>query len=532
MICRSIRVSAIALIAFVSLSGCMSVIDNMVLADMDPASRKLVETHRLGENFKNATDAQAVRTIQTARNPELVTLGGVIGIWEQRPALIDAALARGMNLNQGIPNRLLLSYPKEDLMAPGPLNAAYLIGTPPSMTQLIDERAVVSAAMLVRDLQTFDRLIQAGAVYNPATLNATLKTATVFGNTPILSERLLQMGAELSPELIFSVASQGSAEMLSWVLSQGIDPNSRLSTPGDRRQHTGLEGITLYSYAENITPLFSLPGYTPDTPSRQRAIDMARLLIQAGAEVNATATFSYSISEDQPISGWTPLHAYSMTQHQPYGNPDLVAYLISVGANTQALNSHGQTPAQVTGMVDRVTQQMMTLADQRKRQREQREAQARQQSQTADSGNLFGQAMAIAGLATVGAAASNAGVDSSAVMQIVGGGIADVMTEGRAGGIQQAQQQIQQQQQQQSRSQASNQTTAALPPAPGFQTETYRVSCPSGVSNDIPLHYRTQQCRSAMIDFAQAYSCNDYRRFEQVHAACERACGSVNCLQE
>jgi hypothetical protein len=538
MASRLIRFPGILLAATLSLSGCVAVMDNIVMSGMDDQTRQLVATHRLGETFQGATDAQAVQTITRSRNPEQITLGAVIGIWDQRPALLEAALSRGLDPNQPIPNRLLVSYPQSDFTRPSPLAAAYALMPPPPMTQLIDHRAQVTPTMLVRDIASFERLVAAGADYNRETLNAALRIATVFAETPQLAERLLHMGGDLTaslhpeiPPMIFSVASVGQPQMMSWLLTQGFDPNSRFSTPANRRVHSSLEGVSIHSYLLDATPLYFLPGYTPDTRSRQRAVEMARVLINAGADINATATFSYSVPDDQPIADWTPLHTYHMPLNQPYGNPDLVNFLISMGANPQALTSRGQAPEQVTGMMERTLQQVATLDSQHRREREQRAAQAKQQQQT-DSGNLFGQAIAIAGLATVGTAASNAGVDSSAVMQIVGGGIADVMTEGRAGGIQQAQQQLQQQQATQTNTAARSNTTAALAPAPGFQTETYRVTCPSGVSNDIPLHYRTQQCRTAMIDFARTYSCNDYKRFDQVHAACESACGSVNCLQE
>ncbi|MCW4629484.1 hypothetical protein [Marinomonas rhodophyticola] len=253
---------------------------------------------------------------------------------------------------------------------------------------------------------------------------------------------------------------------------------------------------------------------------------MAKVLIDAGANVNTTATFSYSIQNDQPIAGWTPLHTYHMHLNHTYGNPELVNFLITKGANPQALTSTAQTPAQVTGLMERTQQQIVALDDQRRRQQEQQTAQAKQQEQT-DSGNVFGKVIAITGLTAVGAAASNTGVDSSSVVDIVGSGIADIMTDGRAGGIQQAQQR----QQAQANTATQNNTVPSITSA-SFQTESYRVSCPSGVSNDIPLRYKTQQCRTAMIDFATAYSCNDYQRFEQVHTACDQACGSVNCLQE
>lgn len=530
MVYRLINVTVILLFVMLSISGCS-------MSGLDAQTRQYAALYQLGEPFKDATDVQAVKIINTSRNSEQITLGGVIGLWERRPTLLDAALSKGFQPNQPIPNRLFISYPQNDFTKPSPLSAAYALMPLPPIGSAIDNRAQITPAMLARDMASFERLVKAGANYDPITLNTALKVATIYGENPQLAEHLLRLGADLNADLnpnitpiVFSLASQGNPQMMQWLLAQGTDPNSRFSTPADRRYYNLPGGTTLYNYLLNATPLYFLPTYTPDTSSQQRAIGMAKVLVDAGANVNTKATFSYNVLNDKPISNWTPLHTYHMHLNQTYGNPELVNFLIAKGANPQALTSTAQTPAQVTGLMERTQQQIVALDNQRRRQKEQQTAQAKQQEQT-NSGNVFGKVIAITGLTAVGAAASNTGVDSSSVAQIVGGGIADIMTDGSAGGIQQAQQ-AQQRQQTQPNTATQNNTSTSLKPVANFQTETYRVNCPSGVSNDIPLRYKTQQCRTAMIDFAKAYSCNDYQRFEQVHAACDQACGSVNCLQE
>ncbi|MDP5056624.1 MAG: hypothetical protein NWP51_07110 [Marinomonas hwangdonensis] len=532
MVSRFLPYRAIVLSMTLLLSGCTTLMDNMVMADLDEQSRQYYTLSKFGDPFKNASDAQAVRLITRSQNTDQITLGAIIGLWDQRPALLEAALSKGLAPNQPIPNRLFISYPQNDFLKPSPLSAVYQLMPAPQPSLTIDNRAQITPAMLVRDLASYEKLVAAGATYHADTLNAALKIATVYGQTPDLAEHLIHLGADLNailhpeiPPLIHAVAGHGSPERMAWLLNQGADPNRRFSTPVNHRYYYYPTGTALYSYLLDATPLYFVPTYTPDTSSRQRAVEMARILIDAGADTNATATFSYSIQNDQPIAGWTPLHTYHMHLNQTYGNPELVNFLIAKGANPQALTSTAQTPAQVTGLMERTQQQIVALDDQRRRQQEQQNAQAKQQEQT-NSGNLFGKAMAITGLTSVGVAASKAGIDSASVIDIVSGGIADVMTEGRAQGLQKTQPQTASSQPKR----VSNNTTL-LPPAPGFQTETYRVSCPSGVSNDIPLHYRTQQCRAAMIDFATAYSCNEVNRFEQVHAACDQACGSVSCLQ-
>ena len=538
MVSRFLPYRAIMLSMTLLLSGCTTLVDNMVMADLDEQSRQYYTLFKLGEPFKNASDAQAVRLITRSQNTDQITLGAIIGLWDQRPALLEAALSKGLSPNQPIPNRLFISYPQNDFLKPSPLSAVYQLMPMQQPSLTIDNRAQITPAMLVRDLASYEQLVAAGATYHSDTLNAALKIATVYGQTPDLAEHLIRLGADLNailhpeiPPLIHAVASQGSPERMTWLLDQGADPNTTFSTPDNRRLLNRLNDTPMYSYMLNVTPIHSLPSYTPDTKSRQRAVDMAKVLLDAGADVNAKATYSYSVPNDQPLSDWTPLHTYHLILDKPYGNPDLINFLISMGADPNALTDTGKTPAQVTGLTDQTLNQVAVLDAQRERERKARTAQIKQQQtqpvKQTNSGNLFGKAMAITGLTSVGVAASKAGIDSASVIDIVSGGIADVMTDGRAGGLQKAQQQTAS-----SQSKNVSNNTTPLTPAPGFQTETYRVSCPSGVSNDIPLHYRTQQCRTAMIDFATAYSCNEVNRFEQVHAACDQACGSVNCLQE
>jgi len=67
--------------------------DNMVMADLDEQSRQYYTLSKFGDSFKNASDAQAVRLITRSQNTDQITLGAIIGLWDQRPALLEAALS-------------------------------------------------------------------------------------------------------------------------------------------------------------------------------------------------------------------------------------------------------------------------------------------------------------------------------------------------------------------------------------------------------------------------------------------------------
>lgn len=64
-----------------------------------------------------------------------------------------------------------------------------------------------------------------------------------------------------------------------------------------------------------------------------------------------------------------------------------------------------------------------------------------------------------------------------------------------------------------------------------YRSETVRVSCPSGASSSIPLSYRTQQCKSAMIFFAETYACNRIDDMQRATARCTSACGNAQCRE-
>jgi hypothetical protein len=64
------------------------------------------------------------------------------------------------------------------------------------------------------------------------------------------------------------------------------------------------------------------------------------------------------------------------------------------------------------------------------------------------------------------------------------------------------------------------------------RSDQVTITCPqSGVSSTIPLSYKTEGCRSAMINFAKVYACNMIDDMASAGAACQSACGHPQCLE-
>ncbi|WP_162917701.1 hypothetical protein [Dongia deserti] len=67
--------------------------------------------------------------------------------------------------------------------------------------------------------------------------------------------------------------------------------------------------------------------------------------------------------------------------------------------------------------------------------------------------------------------------------------------------------------------------------AESYQQDQVTITCPSGVSSTIPLSYKTQACREAMITFAKVYSCNMIDDMNAAASACQGACGNPQCRE-
>lgn len=508
----------------------------------DPGLTRNLATMEAGTTLRAQDDRQAVASIAGLTDSATLTAAALVGLWEDRPALVAAALDRGLDPNRPIPVDTLLHYPSDGgLMVP--LQVAIMLDRERGI-----DGAVVAPRSLARSSDALDALIAGGARYDDArALDEALYVAVAFGRDVALAERLRAMGGRLDAPppprgtpVLFSAALFAEPEILAWALAQGLDPNTRLSVPSNLGRSETHQGVRVYQYYDQLTPLHYVASGGMTAEDRRRLTANARALIAAGADVNAPAVYAHSIGNDRRMSGWTPLHAAYAALQGPTANPDLVALLESAGADPEARTSTGETPRQVAGMTAALNDQVVERLTRRP---------AASPSRSGGSGrsdaDMFGQMMAAAGMMAVTAGALGSGMDSGTAAMVGGAGMLDILTDGQAGATaavtqqarqaQQARQQTQQQQArpvQPSRTSISPSAAAASAAAAGLQHESYTVSCPSGVTNAIPLSFRTQQCRSAMINLATVYSCNDFNNFESAHATCQAACGSPNCLQD
>ncbi len=140
----------------------------------------------------------------------------------------------------------------------------------------------------------------------------------------------------------------------------------------------------------------------------------------------------------------------------------------------------------------------------------------------------MGQIFAIAaGAAVIGAS----DISEAAKIEVAGALTADVI--GNTGGTNMAslQSSFAQRAQSVSSGNTGNTSSSSSAGGNGITVEQVPISCPdTGVSNTIPVPYRTQICRRAAIDFATTYACNKLDQ-ERVARNCEAACGNSQCLQ-
>lgn len=146
---------------------------------------------------------------------------------------------------------------------------------------------------------------------------------------------------------------------------------------------------------------------------------------------------------------------------------------------------------------------------------------------TRNSGLSFGQVLALGlGAAVIG----SADIPSTDAVEIGGALVTDILSKGQSnalGGV------VESRSRQSSTSQTGSPTssTAAAGGSGGYTKETVTLSCPSGVSNSVPLQYRTRACRNAMIVYWKAYACNQLGNIARATQQCKSACGNAQCRE-
>lgn len=412
------------------------------------------------------------------------------------------------------------------------------------------------AAEHPRSLAALERLIAAGADFDQRTLDRALASVVIATADTELADKLVAMGATVDQParavhrmpLFFEAVTLGRVAMVRWMLENGVDPNQRASLAVYQVGESGAVSDDPPVQATEVTALHVLAGriLAPELHSdylnpasqrnahyiayHERVASIAQLLIDSGAQIDATAAWQGVPGSEPVLAELTPLHVAMFhrgstfiqgDQSLPKENRQLIAALVANGANQLARNSQGQTPNEVGDYV--------FAERQRRRAVEQQLAQNRLQPTRGSSGNSFGQILASFGMLAVTGAAIDSGVDPVSAAQIGGSGLLDIVTDGNARALEQVNQSQQQSQPDQTMATAGQSTSSS------FQTETYSLTCPSNETNNIPLRYKTQQCRAAMIELATAYGCNDLRNPEyqqSLHSNCQSACGHPNCGQQ
>ena len=220
-------------------------------------------------------------------------------------------------------------------------------------------------------------LVEAGADLNEATADLVnpLLLATARGGEG-LALLLLEKGADPNvadskegyTPLHHAASHRDMVSVVKALLAQGANPNARLVKPPPRPREFGTQGgINLLGATplllaaangngdairvlvegradpriptmDNTPPLLLTAGVhrNPDVPltpdDRTHLVEAARLLLELGADVNATGEY-----------GWTALHGAAYN-----GFDEMIQFLVSKGAKMDVLDQFGQTPLSIS----------------------------------------------------------------------------------------------------------------------------------------------------------------------------------------
>lgn len=156
----------------------------------------------------------------------------------------------------------------------------------------------------------------------------------------------------------------------------------------------------------------------------------------------------------------------------------------------------------------------------------------------AASGFNFGQILAL-GLGAAGLAAADIPMEDA--IQIGSAFASDVMSGGKTNALNDyvANQQSVLSQAQSSSGTSSQGTSSSSASSSAsnstgggsYQTEQVSINCPSGAGNTITISYKTQACRSAVINFSKVYACNLFNDFQSASSQCQSSCGDPQCRE-
>lgn len=184
----------------------------------------------------------------------------------------------------------------------------HIYSTPLKKLNLLD------IAIACNNIQVVDYLLRAGADVNYADYNDEIPLSFAIKNNVIdIISLLLAAGADINQANaqgktpLFMAIEILSDEIVPILISAGADVN--------------------HNDSDRITPLLALAGREPENP---KSLIIAQQLVDAGANINAKG-----------IDGATPLHGASL-----FNNPEMIKFLLAVGADKTITNFHNYTALQ------------------------------------------------------------------------------------------------------------------------------------------------------------------------------------------